>query len=93
MEKGFKRQLGLSPEEKAERAEFAQPGDLALYTVPVRDTPNGMDGWVQIPEADPVQFARAKEDGHEGFLFVRVSSERLCQVNRPDEVDLQEEPS
>ncbi len=85
--------LGQDPEERAGQREFKQPGDLAVYTVPVRDTENGMDGWTEVREADPVQFVRAKEDFHEGFLFVRVDSSGLCHANRPDEIAIQEEPS
>ena len=85
--------LGLTPEEKAQRKEFAQPGDLALYTVPVRDTPNGMDGWTEVAEADPVKYIRATEDGHAGFLFVRVDSDQQCHANHPDQVAIQEVPS
>lgn len=85
-----------SAQQKAEKAAqdaFREEGDLAVYVVPVRDTPNGMDGWTEVPEADPVQFVRANEDGHEGFLLVRVSPDHLCHANRPEEISIQEVPS
>ena len=85
-----------SAQQKAEKAAqdaYREEGDLAVYVVPVKDTPNGMDGWTEVPEADPVQFVRALEDGHTGFLLVRVDSSALCHANRPEEIVIQEETS
>lgn len=77
--------------EREDQAAFRQPGDLAVYVIPVRDTPNGMDGWTELREAEPIMLGRCLNDGVAGVM-VRIDKNRLCHANRPNDVEIIESP-
>lgn len=62
--------------------------DRAVYTLPIRDSDNQMDGWTLLPEADPVARVRAASDFHKGSLIVRIDHRGILHPNRPDEIEI-----
>ncbi len=61
---------------------------LAVYTLPIRDNANQLDGWTLIPEANPVCRARVLPEFHTGSLIVYVNEDGSITLSSPDEIEV-----